>query len=733
MSVARVVVDIPTRAITEAFDYSVAPGMQVHVGHAVLVDFGPRPVVGYVVGLAEESTHERLKPVREVLDGPYFAERSVEIAEWIARTYITPLSEAVRLFAPPGGTPKAVRSGNGWELRRAGVGPVDDRWAELTADGLTFEPARTATMQRAVLDALRAGPVRTPELAADLGNVNGALTRLEQLGAVRIQRRRRHREAHVREKAAPRHENLTSGQVEALDVISKRLDAGHGAVLLNGITGSGKTEVYLRAIETVLLRGRGAIVLVPEISLTPQTVGRFRSRFGDQVAVMHSRLSAGERYDQWDRARQGESRIVVGARSALFAPLRDIGLIVIDEEHESSYKQGSSPRYHARDVAERLAESHSAVLVLGSASPSMEAQHRVSTGRWTGVDLPERVNARPLPEVEVVDMTKEFESGHRSMFSRSLIAALEDVRSRGEKAVVLLNRRGFASFLLCRECGFVPKCESCSVSLTYHEIGKKLVCHHCGARAEVPDSCPTCGSPYLRQFGAGTQRVETELLAHFPDLPVVRMDADTTTGKGAHERALVTFEAIEGSGVLLGTQMIAKGLDYPDVTLVAVINADTSLHLPDYRASERAYQLLEQVAGRAGRGELPGRVIIQTYWPEHPAIIAAALHEPGPFYAAEERSRQALGYPPFGRLVNVLLWGADSDAVRSQAEDLAARVRETCPDSWQVLGPSPAPLARLKGVFRWHVVVKAPEGADVSTPVAAALNSVKPVEGVAMA
>jgi len=730
LRVARVIVDIPTRQLDTPFDYAIPADMgSAEVGACVLVDFAGRPVVGYVVSVTDHSEHGELKPLLEVLGGPFFDESAARLAEWIAGEYVCPLSEAVRLFTPPGGTPKAVRSAadssaGHWTLKMPGVGPVDDRWASITEVGRTCAVRSNATMQRAVLDALSSGPLRVAELAADLGSVDSALTALQKVGAVVVERRRRLREATVGKRHAPRHEQLTDGQKSALDVVAATLSGGGGVVLLDGVTGSGKTEVYLRAIEDVMHAGGTAIVLVPEISLTPQTVGRFRARFGEEVAVLHSRLSAGERFDQWDLVRTGAARIVVGARSALFAPLKNIQLIVIDEEHESSYKQGSSPRYHARAVAQQLAAAHGAVLVLGSASPSMESLHRCDSGEWTRVSMPARVAGRQLPSVTVVDLAAEFSAGNRSMFSRELAGALREVRDRGQKAVLFLNRRGFASFLLCRECGFVPTCDSCSISMTYHEAGSRLVCHHCGSTRPVPGACPRCSSPYLRQFGAGTQRVEAELASLLGDWPVVRMDADTTRGKGAHERSLAAFEALE-SGVLLGTQMIAKGLDYPDVTLVGIISADVTLNLPDFRAGERTYQLLEQVAGRAGRGEQAGRVVLQTYWPEHPAIVAAARHEPAVFYGPEAELRLALGYPPFGRLANVHVRGRDRTLVAAHAQTVADAVRDAVDPSWQVLGPSPSPLARIKGIWRWHLLVKAPPDAPLPVALATALKSLK--------
>lgn len=735
MPVAQVVVDIPAREIETHFDYEFSDELALEVGSCVLVDFANRPAVGYVVGIAQSSAYATLKPVKALLGGPFFAAHAAECARWMAREYVCPLSEALRLFLPPGGAPKAVRtqgpSGSEWTLKRAGVGPVDERWATLTPDS-DFRPKANATMQRAVMDALEAGPLRVAELTADLGNVSGTLSSLEKAGAIIVEKRRRLRDAVNAARSAPRHERLTSGQVTALDSITQTHTGGGGVVVLDGVTGSGKTEVYLRAIEESLARGENACVLVPEISLTPQTVGRFRARFGDRVAVLHSRLSAGERFDQWDLVARNVAPMVVGARSALFAPFKNLKLIIIDEEHEGSYKQSSAPRYHARDVAAQMAASAGATLVLGSASPSLETLERCKTGEWAHVLMPERVTGRELPPVTVVDMGAEFSAGHRSMFSRPLISALEKVEASKEKAVLFLNRRGFASFLLCRECGHVPSCASCSTSMTYHDVGSRLMCHHCGSTRAVPPKCPECDSPYLRQFGAGTQRVEAELEALVPGLPVVRMDADTTKGKGAHERQLASFEALE-SGILLGTQMIAKGLDYPEVTLVGVIAADVTLNVPDFRAGERTYQLLEQVAGRAGRGERQGTVIIQTYWPDHPALRAAAQHDAKAFYAEERAARRALGYPPFGRLANLLVWGRDRALVAAHAESVAKQLVSAAPEGWSVLGPSPAPLSRLKGVWRWHVLLKAPADADVSTVLQTVIACVGKVRDVTLA
>lgn len=732
--IARVVVDVPSRALTEPFDYSVPPELAADaaVGTPVVVPFGPRRCVGYVVALTDSTDFSgELRPVEAVVGRPVFDERALDLAMWIADEYVAPLSEALRLFLPPGSAPALRKDADGrWLLAGRQMGPASDVIVTLAAREEPFIPRANAIVQRAVLDALREGPVTTAELAAEIPGARAAVGALQKAGAVVTEERRRYRRPGGAVKRSAPHA-LTDEQSRAVDGIRDVSRSGGGVVLLDGITGSGKTEVYLAAIAEVLAEGGRALVLVPEISLTPQTVGRFRARLGDDVAVIHSRLAAGERFDQWQLALDGLVRVVVGARSALFAPLRDLRLVIIDEEHEPSYKQGQAPRYHAREVAERLCASRGAVLVVGSATPSMESHERARSGQYRRVRLTRRVGGGAPPPVEVVDMTAEFQSGHRSMYSRRLTEELLAVAGRGEKSVLFLNRRGFASFLLCRECGFVPECAQCSVSLTYHEDVGELHCHHCGARSPVPPTCPRCGSAYLRRFGAGTQRAESELKALLPGVPVVRMDADTTAGKGGHERALAEFES-HGCAVLLGTQMIAKGLDYPDVTLVGVLNADTSMHVPDFRAAERTFQLLEQVAGRAGRGPLGGQVVIQTYWPDHPAVLAVATRDASGLYERERVERQALGYPPYGRLVNIGVTGASAKAVRATAEKAVAELRRACPPEWEVLGPAPAPIARIKGRWRWHAVVKAPARAQVSPPVRAALDSLGVADGVSV-
>ena len=752
MKLASVILDIPTQALDAPYTYAVpeeAGDQPIEVGCAVLVPFGPRQAVGFVIGIEERAEGDwpaglnpaKLKGIVRAVSRPYFDEEGAACAQWLSERYIAPLSSCVRLFTPPGGVPRMVRAQGGyWRLEEPTVGEVDDRWVVPGPALADFEPRKNAVKQASIAAALERGELRVAELTAEFGAVSSPLKALEKQGVVRIEHRRRMRGmAEGSAGSAPSADSaavpsftpspkppLTRGQADALAAIDAARSRGEGeVVLVDGVTGSGKTEVYLQAIEETLAAGRTACVLVPEISLTPQTVARFRGRFGDLVAVMHSRMSQGERYDQWDFIRSGAARVVVGARSALFTPLSNLGLIVIDEEHEGSYKQDSAPRYHARDVAVWMARRAGAAVVLGSATPSIEALHACAKNpSWHQVSLPERANGKPLPEVQVVDMAKEFSGGSRSMFALPLARALEEELAAGRKAVLLLNQRGFAKFLLCRECGFVPECPSCSTSLTYHERGNFLICHHCGYRIPTPPVCPECGSPYLKKFGAGTQRVEAELRVLLdempgvgPGVPIVRMDADTTSGKGAHQRLLEEFAAADAA-VLLGTQMIAKGLDFEDVTLVGVINADTMLKLPDYRASERTFDLVEQVAGRAGRAELPGRVLVQTYEADAPAIRAAAAYDRALFLRDELPKRRLLGYPPYVRMANVLVWSKDEPAVRRVAAELQAAleeaVRDFGGDGWSVLPATPCVLAKLRGTYRWHIVVKCPADADLS-------------------
>ena len=495
---------------------------------------------------------------------------------------------------------------------------------------------------------------------------------------------------------------------------------GFAPFLIHGVTGSGKTEIYLSAIEQVVARGREAIVLVPEISLTPQTIRRFQGRF-PRVAVLHSHLSDAERHRHWQTIAAGEVSVVVGARSAVFAPARRLGLIVIDEEHEATFKQETTPRYHARDVAVKRAQMAGIPILLGSATPALETWHNATLGRYTRLSLQERVGARPMPAVTLIDLRNERTplGGLSETLRQAMIAAVDD----GGQVILLLNRRGFHTFVLCPnpKCSQVLKCDACDVALTYHKERRLLICHTCDAVRPRPPACPHCRAPNLHYGGIGTERLQREVEMALPGRVIRRMDSDTMRTPGSHEQVLAEFRA--GTvDILLGTQMIAKGLDFPNVTLVGVVSADTALHFPDFRAAERTFQLVAQVAGRTGRGDRPGRVLVQTYSPENPAIFCAVKHDYEGFVAHELPQREATGLPPFGRLVRLIARGPEESTVRIYLEALAAALRAAAPAGVQLLGPAPAPVLKIRNLFRYHLRLRA----AAPRPLQALLHGVAP-------
>ena len=501
---------------------------------------------------------------------------------------------------------------------------------------------------------------------------------------------------------------LTAQQAAADAKIREALtQRRHEVFLLHGVTSSGKTEVYLQAIQQALAQGLDSIVLVPEIALTPQTIERFTHRCGAaQVAVLHSRLRERQRLSEWSRIAQGRAHVVIGARSAVFAPTRHLGLIVVDEEQENTYKQEETPRYHARDTAVERARVAGAVVVLGGATPSLEAYTRAQAGRYTLLTLTERIDRQPLPAVEVVDLRRLAGRGARAVVSPQLETALGRTLADHQQAILFLNRRGFATFIQCRGCGVVARCPACQVALTFHQATGQLLCHHCRHREPAPDLCPACHSQYVRFRGAGTQRVESELARRFPTARIARMDTDTMRPRASHEAVLSRFRRHE-LDILIGTQMVAKGHDFPQVTMIGIINADTALHLPDFRAAERTFDLLTQVAGRAGRGTMPGRVIIQTALPDHPAIVYASRHDYDGFYREELGHRKALHLPPVAAMARLTVRATREDRAKTSAETLAAQLQRTRKPTAMILGPSPAHLYRLRGDYRWHVIVTA--------------------------
>ncbi|MGN0747039.1 MAG: primosomal protein N' [Aristaeellaceae bacterium] len=706
---AQVIVDIVHEQVAHTFSYLIPEGMRLTVGQRVEVPFGPRRKEGVVVGFAEscEVPPEKLKPVLAPLeDYPAILPSLLTLARQMAEDAHCPLAETLRLMLPA-------------EMRGGRVQVKQQTVAKLCIPLSRVEEAVAAQgrsgKRRQLLQLLSDGQAHpVGELKLLVREPLEALRQLEAAGLVRLfQEEVLRRPGGAMQEPPMPDPALTPAQEEVLAVMLPELERGQGRFLLHGVTGSGKTEVFIRLVRDTLARGRTAMILVPEIALTPQMVSWFRGRFGAVAAVMHSRLSAGERFDEWRRIRRGEARVVIGARSAVFAPCENLGLIVVDEEHESTYLSDRHPRYDARQVAARRCDNEGATLLLASATPSILSFAKARRGDYTLLEMPHRVMNRPLPQVEVVDMRRELESGNRSVFSGALLHALQSCMRRGEQAMLLMNRRGYNAFVSCRSCGHVMKCPNCDVSMTYHVSGgdNLLHCHYCGHAETPPALCPECGSRYIRYFGAGTQKVEEELRRLFPGVGIVRMDIDTTSGKDGHQKLLDEFRSGRAR-ILVGTQMIAKGLDFPRVTLVGVVAADMTLNLPDYRARERTFQLLTQVAGRAGRGEIPGQVVVQTYKPEDPVIRTAAAQDYRAFFQEEfDRRRRGL-YPPFTLMARLLVEAEQEKAAQETAERLhraCVGLLETHP-MWKkrtlLLRLDQPPVKMLRGKSRWHVLMK---------------------------
>jgi primosomal protein N' (replication factor Y) len=694
VSILRVEPLTTARALRGPFDYRRPKTMEgLEVGSVVRVPFGPRRLLGVVVEVAERSELplERLAEPIEALESGAPPEM-VRLGLWVAREYCSTPSRGLQLVLPPGtGTgSRTVRSK--LELR-AEILPAGE---EALGGG-----GRLGAKQRAVLEALRAGEMSAGELAVAVGSDRQTLRRLEERALIATRKSRLRRVPARSDLAAPAaRPELLPEQRQAVDSIVAALDGEAGAdrrLLLHGVTGSGKTEVYLAAVEAALERGRGAIVLVPEIGLAPQAVARFRARLGDRFAVLHSALSAGERYDEWRRLRSGEASVCVGPRSAVFAPVRDLGLIVIDEEHDSSYKQEGDPCYDARTVARRRAEDSSAILVAGTATPRPESWLELPR-----LELPRRVDGLRMPPVELVDMR---EADPRSgPLHPDTWQALEEVRTAGAKAIVMINRRGFAPWLTCRSCGHHWSCPNCDVSLIVHRHSGRLVCHHCAHGEGQPRACPECASTTLSRAGAGTERIETLLSERLAPMPVFRLDSDSATERGAHARILARFGEASG-GVLVGTQMVAKGHDFPEVTLSAILDADATLRFPDFRAEERTFAMVAQLAGRSGRGPAGGEVIVQTLAPAASSIAHAARHDSAGFLAVELERRRLLRYPPYSHLVRIGFASEQEQKLESAATAVATDLREQLPEGSDLLGP--APMFRVRNRHRRRILIKA--------------------------
>ncbi|SER52940.1 primosomal protein N' [Salisediminibacterium halotolerans] len=764
--IARTIVDVPASQTDRVFDYAVPEEFEhlIKPGIRVYVPFGPRKIQGFVLELTDTTDVPagKLREISRLVDlTPPLTNELMMLADWLKDQTLSYHISALQVMLPAAmraSYRKNVVIAEGAELANYSEailrvfqqddGISDwDKWQQKAtkeerkevAAGLrrgdflvipVVKSNETEKRQTAVypsinakLENLTAKQKLVLDYIHNLGDhpEDHAVARiLEATGVTRsiidalvkkgalekktevIQRDPYEgREFHDQKPAA-----LMQEQTEALQPVDEAVRSGRAETfLLRGVTGSGKTEIYLQAIESVLQKGEEAIVLVPEISLTPQMVTRFKGRFGSRVAVLHSALSKGEKYDEWQRIRNKEVDVAVGARSAVFAPFENLGIIIIDEEHEASYKQEDAPRYHAREVAIQRGKHYSCPVVLGSATPSLESFARAKKGVYRLLTMEKRVNDVKMPDVSVIDMREELRSGNRSMFSETMIAAIQTRIEKNEQAVLFLNRRGYSTFIMCRDCGYVAECPHCDISLTYHSSQRKLQCHYCGYSHTIPTLCPECESESIRFFGTGTQKAEEALREVFPDIRVIRMDVDTTSRKGSHEKLLEAFGNKEAD-VLLGTQMIAKGLDFPDITLVGILAADSMLHLPDFRASERTFQLLTQVSGRAGRHKRPGEVLVQTYTPEHFSIQHVKEHDFLSFFDDEMRVRKAGGYPPYFFLTLVHVSAEDLEYTVQVTDRIARFLREHLSGQTLVYGPVASQIPRIKDRYRYQCMIK---------------------------
>ena len=713
------------------FTGTLEPGMRVMVP----LGKGNRAVLGYCVDIVPAGdSQKKLKAILSLVDERrLLSEKMLALTRWIAEYYLCPPGQVLDAMLPAG-----VRSSAGTRLATVlyVADDADKRISLLKNTEAERKGAVLTPKQIHVLDTLRRAvePLTSQELQRAAKCSGVPINVLKRFGLIRaktIRRQKTETEIPVKPTLELNPHQLNPDQQFVLSKIIETVrERKHKMFLLHGVTGSGKTEVYIQAIHEVVRMRRQAIVLVPEISLTPQTVGRFKSRFPD-VAVLHSRMTDAERHRQWTEIAKGCVQVVIGARSAIFAPLPRLGLIVIDEEHENTFKQSEAPRYHARDVGHKRAELENCPLILGSATPSLESWYAAHNQGAVLLSMPRRVKSLALPKVEIVDLREEVRSGRtRGAIHRQLHSAIATELGAGGQVILLLNRRGFSTQIQCPACGEAVKCENCSVALTHHRTEEIALCHYCDFQIPAPRLCPKCRYPDIRYAGFGTQKLEIEIKARFPDVPVLRMDTDTMQGHGSHERALAQFR--EGKvRILLGTQMIAKGLDFPNVTLVGVINADTALHFPDFRAHERTFHLITQVAGRTGRGEKGGRVIVQTFSPDHPSILAAAQHNYRQFVEQELPVRRLLGIPPYSQMIRIVIRGENETKTSAFAQQAAAELKVRMEKmKARIDGPAPAPLAKLNKYYRFHLHLRSVDGDQLRQAVRSVTASLRPPDGV---
>lgn len=710
--IAQLIINTNAKELNRTFEYNVPIDMQqeIKIGSRVLVSFGRSKNLeeGFVVGFSEKSEY-KLKDISRIEENEFIEEENIKLAKWMAKRYVCNISDCIKLMLPPGTKTKILEN----RIKEKTSKFINLRQSQEEIE-TKIESGKIKSEKhiRALKFLIENGETNINELVMFTEVSKAIIKTLEKNGYIEIKEKQIERNPFIHKVMPNKSTNLkfTEEQQKAYNAIETAIeDQMNSEFLIFGVTGSGKTEIYLQTIQKVLNEGKSSIMLVPEISLTPQMVDRFISRFGiEKIAVLHSKLSVGERFDSWNKIKSGEAKIVIGARSAIFAPVKDLGLIIIDEEHDSSYKSEMTPRYDAKTVASKIAKSKSIPLVLGSATPDMSTYYKAIKGDIELLELTKRANASKLPQVQIVDLREELANGNRSMLSTKLYEEIEENLKNRHQTILFLNRRGYSTFIMCRDCGYTVKCKNCNITMTYHLKQNKLKCHYCGYEEKPVTICPECQSKNIRYFGTGTQKLEAEINKIFPDATTIRMDVDTVNKKNSHEQILNKFKN-EGIDILIGTQMVVKGHHFPNVTLVGVIAADSSLNIDDYRSNERTFQILTQVAGRAGRENLEGKVVIQTYNPDNFAIECSKNQDYKSFYNVEIGLRKQLKYPPFCDIIVIGISGNKEQKVIELAEKLHNYYKQRVIN--EKIGillykPLPAPIDKIKNNYRWRMIIK---------------------------
>ena len=709
--IAQVIINSNVKNLNRIFDYNVPSEMQgtICVGDRVLVPFGNKKTYeeGLIVGL-KENTQYKVKDIAKIQEGIKLTEENIDLAKLMARRYFCNISDCIKLMLPPGTLNKNIDS----RVKDKTLNFVYlKKDIEEIEEDIENRVIKSEKQKRVLNFLIQNEGIQTTELEIITDTTNSVLKALEKKEYIEIIEEKVERNPFLNKDIKHTKKlKLTEEQQNAFNKIDETINNNENKeFLLYGVTGSGKTEIYLQLIEKIIQKNKTAIVLVPEISLTPQMVERFIARFGqEKIAVLHSKLSIGERYDQWNKIKNGECKIVIGARSAIFAPIQNLGLIIIDEEHDSSYKSETNPRYNAKELAGYMAKKNNIPLVLGSATPDISTYYKAENNKIEMLKLTKRANESNLPKVDVIDLREELANGNRSILSRKLYEEIEKNLKDKKQTILFLNRRGYSTFVMCRDCGYTVKCKNCNITMTYHIKTNKLKCHYCGHEEKNLTECPECHSKNIKYFGTGTQRLEVDINKIFPVATTIRMDIDTVTRKNSHEEILNKFKN-DNIDILIGTQMVVKGHHFPNVTLVGVIAADSSLYIEDYRANERTFQILTQVAGRAGREKLPGRVIIQTYNPDNFAIECSKKQNYDEFYETEIELRKQLKYPPFCDIISIGLTDTDNNKIKNVSEKLYNNISRTIKNEkmdFNIYKPLPCPIDKIKNKYRWRIILK---------------------------